>query len=153
VAALSGKLMTDDTHIIRDEIRKVGNKVDHLSTVAESDRKFLQSLHADHLRLEGRVKLSEERIVKTQGDLDKHIEVACVIQEATRKDVAETKEMLKEHVAQENIDRKEVIKHMQDQAMRIKWEGKSILMWAVGTGTSVVLALFGLLWATGTIGT
>jgi Asp-tRNA(Asn)/Glu-tRNA(Gln) amidotransferase C subunit len=144
--------MTDGTEVLRDEIRKVGNKVDHLSTIAEGDRKFLQSLHADHLRLESRVKLSEERIQKTQGDLDRHIEVACVIQEATRKDVAETKEMLKAHVAQEDLDRREVIKHMREATSRIKWEGKSILMWAVGTGTSIVLALFGLLWATGTIG-
>jgi len=142
----------DTTSILRDEIRKVGNKVDHLSTVAEGDRRFLQSLHADHMRLESRVKLSEERIQKAQGDLDRHIEVACVIQEATRKDVAETKNMLQAHVAQEDADRREVIKHMQEQTARIKWESKSVLMWAVGTGTSVVLALFGLLWATGTIG-
>jgi hypothetical protein len=145
--------MTDGTELLRKEIREVGGKVDHLSTLAEGDRKFLQSLHSDHLRLESRVKLSEERIQKTQGDLDKHIEVACVIQKETRAHVAETKEMLKAHVAQEDLDRREVIKHMQEQTARIKWEGKSILMWAVGTGMSVVLALFGLLWATGTIGT
>jgi Asp-tRNA(Asn)/Glu-tRNA(Gln) amidotransferase C subunit len=144
--------MSDGTEILREEIRKVGGKVDQLSTMAEGDRKFLQSLHSDHLRLENRVKISEERIQKTQGDLDRHIEVACVIQEATRKDVNETKEMLKAHVAQEDLDRREVIKHMQEQTARIKWEGKTILMWAVGTGVSIVLALFGLLWATGTIG-
>ena len=145
--------MTDGTEVLRKEIREVGGKVDQLSTMAEGDRKFLQSLHTDHLRLEGRVRLSEERIIKTQSDLDKHIEVACVIQEATRKDVAETKEMLKEHVAQENIDRKEVIKHMQEQSLRTKWEGAQVLMWLLATGVSIVLALFGLLWATGTVGT
>ena len=145
--------MTDGTEVLRKEIREVGGKVDTLATIAEGDRKFLQSLHTDHLRLEGRVRLSEERIIKTQSDLDKHIEVACVIQEATRKDVAETKEMLREHVAQENIDRKEVIKHMQESNSRVKWEGKQVLMWLAATGVSIVLALFGLLWVTGTVGT
>jgi hypothetical protein len=145
--------MTDGTEVLREEIRKVGGKVDHLSTMAEIDRKFMQNLHTDHLRLENRVKLSEEHILKTQADLDKHIDVACVLQEATRKDVTETKEILKEHVAQEDIDRREVIKHMQASASRAKWETKTILMWAAGTGASIVLTLFGLLWATGTVGT
>jgi len=144
--------MNDDADRIHEEIRKVGGKVDHLSVMAEGDRKFLQSLHNDHMRLEGRVKLSEERIQKTQGDLEKHIEVACVIQEATRKDVTETKEMLRAHVAQEDIDRREVIKHMQEATSRVKWEGKQVAMWLIATGVSIVLALFGLLWATGTIG-
>ena len=145
--------MTDGIEVLRGEIRKVGGKVDTLATMAETDRKFLQNLHTDHLRLESRVKISEERIIKTQGDLDKHIEVACVIQEATRKDVTETKEMLRAHVAQEDIDRREVIKHMQESASRVKWEGRQILMWLTATGVSIVLALFGLLWATGTVGT
>ena len=145
--------MTDGTEVLREEIRKVGGKVDTLATMAETDRKFLQNLHTDHLRLENRVRLSEERIVKTQSDLEKHIEVACVIQEATRKDVTETKNMLQAHVAQEDIDRREVIKHMKESANRAKWETKTILMWAAGTGISIVLTLFGLLWATGTVGT
>jgi hypothetical protein len=147
------KQVTDGTEVLREEIRKVGGKVDTLATMAETDRKFLQNLHTDHLRLENRVKLSEEHILKTQADLDKHIDVACVLQEATRKDVSETKEMLRAHVAQEDIDRREVIKHMQAAASRVKWEGKQVLMWLAATGVSIVLALFGLLWATGTVGT
>ena len=61
--------------------------------------------------------------------------------------------MLNEDIAQENIDRKEVIKHMQEQSLRTKWEGAQVLMWLLATGVSIVLALFGLLWATGTVGT
>ena len=145
--------MSDDTSVLRDEIRKVGTKVDHLATMADGDRKFLQNLHSDHLRLEGRVKLSEERISKAQADLDKHIEVACVVNKATQKDVAETKEMLKAHVAQEDLDRIEIMKHLRETAQRAKESGATTLMWAAGIGVSVVLALFSLLWATGTVGT
>jgi hypothetical protein len=145
--------MTDGTEILREEIRKVGSKVDALQSSADSDRKFLQSLHADHLRLEGRVKSSEERIQKTQADLDKHIDVACVIQEATRKDVTETKEMLRAHVAQEDIDRREIMKHLRETAQRAKESGATMVMWAIGIGVSVVATLFGLLWVTGTVGT
>jgi len=145
--------MTDGTEILREEIRKVGSKVDALQSSADADRKFLQSLHADHLRLEGRVKSSEERIQKTQADLDKHIDVACVIQEATRKDVTETKEMLRAHVAQEDIDRREIMKHLRETAQRAKESGATMVMWAIGIGVSVVATLFGLLWVTGTVGT
>ena len=145
--------MTDDsTETLRNEIRKVGSKVDQLQSSADSDRKFLQSLHADHLRLEGRVKSSEERIQKTQADLDKHIEVACVVNKATQKDVAETKEMLRVHVAQEDIDRREIMAHLRETAQRAKESGATIVMWAIGVAASVVLSLFGLLWVTGTIG-
>jgi hypothetical protein len=144
--------MTDDTQTLRNEIQSVGRKVDSLVTSAELDRKFLQGLHADHLRLENRVRLSEERLMKTQGDLDKHVEVACVIQEATRKDVTEIKETLKFHTKQEDIDRREIIRHLREQSERESTEGKKTLMWAIGVGVSVVVTLFALLWGTGAVG-
>ena len=137
---------------IRDEIRKVGGKVDILASNHESDRKFLQSLHSDHLRLEGRVKLSEERIQKAQSDLDRHVEVACVLQESTRKEISETKDMLRGHIAQEDLDRKEVIKHLRESNIRVKQDGKHTLMWAGGISITVISGLFGLLWVTGNVG-
>ena len=145
--------MTDGTEVLREEIRKVGSKVDALQSSADSDRKFLQNLHADHLRLEGRVKSSEDLLSKAQADLDKHIDVACVIAESTSKDIIETKEVLKAHVAQEDIDRREIMAHLRETAQRAKESGATMLMWAIGVGMSVALALFGLLWATGTVGT
>jgi predicted naringenin-chalcone synthase len=42
--------------------------------------------------------------------------------------------------------------HLRDAAQRAKESGATTLMWAIGVGMSVVLALFGLLWATGTVG-
>jgi hypothetical protein len=145
-------MTANESQDLRDEIRKVGGKVDTLAAMHEDDRKFLQSLHADHLRLETRVRMSEERIQSTQSDLNKHIEVACVIQESTRKDVAETKEMMKSHIAQEETDRREIIRYLRDQNVHAEQDGKKVLMWAVGLGVSIVITLFGLLWATGAVG-
>lgn len=145
--------MTDsDNASLHSEIRKVGQKVDSLQLAHETDRNFLKQLHSDHLMLGGRVKASEDHIVKTQAALQSHIEVACVIQESTRKEISETKDMLKGHIAQEDIDRREVIKHLRESNIRVKNEGRTVLMWAVGLSVSVVVTLFGLLWATGTIG-
>jgi len=136
---------------IRDEIRSVGKKVDAMALSAESDRELLKRLHADHLRLEARVTTIDLHLGKTRSDLDAHIDIACVIQEATRKDVTDIKDTLKSHVVQEDNDRREIMRHLRDQTARAQQEGKTTLMWAVGVGVSVVLALFVLLWGTGAV--
>jgi sorbitol-specific phosphotransferase system component IIBC len=136
---------------IRDEIRSVGRKVDAMALSAEADRELLKRLHADHVRLEARVATIDTHLSKTRSDLDAHIEIACVIQDATRKDVAEIKDTLKSHTIQEDNDRREIMRHLRDQATRSQQEGKATLMWAIGVGVSVVLALFVLLWGTGAV--
>jgi hypothetical protein len=144
--------MTDNTNDLRIEIRKVGQKVDGLQLSHETDRNFLKQLHSDHLILGGRVKAAEDHLLKNQSDLQRHIEVASVIQDSVRKDITETKEMLRGHIAQEDVDRKEVIKHMRDSVERGKENNLRTLLWLSGTAVSIVLMLFGLLWATGAVG-
>lgn len=143
----------DDFGALRREVREVSTKMDALQRGADEDRKSLKRLHEDHVRLESRVSQSERHLSKTQSELDKHIEVACMIQERIREDVRDTKETLKEHIRAEDADRREIIKHLKTVVERTKADGWSTVMWVMGTGVTIVLALFGLLWATGTVGT
>lgn len=142
----------DDFGALRREVREVSTKMDELQRGANEDRKSLKRLHEDHVRLEGRVSHSERHLSKTQSDLDKHIEVACLIQARIRDDVRETKEAMKEHIQTEDADRREIIRHLKTMVERTKSEGRSTVMWVMGTGVTIVLALFSLLWATGAVG-
>lgn len=134
------------------DVQEVGRKVDDLQRTRDQDREFLRQLHGDHLRLEGRVKISEEKVLKTQLDLDKHIEIACMIQKNIQDDVRETKNNLKEHMFKEEEDRKEIIKHLRETVSKTTQDNWKNLKWAAGVSATIVMGLFSLLWATGTIG-
>jgi hypothetical protein len=145
-------MSNDPNSTLREEILKVGQKVDNLQTAQVAAREFLSQLHADHLRLEIRVKESEYKIQKNQGDLDKHIEVACVLQEAIRKDVKEAMETIKSHIAKDDAERAEILKYLRSKIDIQKQSTVTLLMWAGGSGLTIALTLFGMLWATGTVG-
>jgi hypothetical protein len=145
--------MSTDLEGLRKDIQLVGEKVDSIQRSHDSDRIFLNGLHKDHVRLEERVAQSESIILRTQSDLDKHIEIACLIQQSIKEDVKETKEVIKEHIASGNADQAEIIKYLREAVNAAKKDGWTNLKWAVGIGVSTVVTLFALLWATGTVGT
>lgn len=145
------KVITDLLKETRKEIQTVSEKATAIELKQQQACDYMHRLHEDHSRLEKRVTSVEKDLIVESSNLSKHIiestadrriigDALTRLQTGQEKAVAE----LSDHRNDEERDRKEMIRHLQENNTRITWGG-------FGVAASVVVAMFVLLWQTGVL--
>lgn len=156
--ALSG--IHDEIRDVRDDVAQVRSELGELRRSQEFEKAERLQQREDHklLHFEHKELASEVGGIHNDVDLLKeNIRLTQMLNEKTHDVMGDKIDTLThkfdKHAEQEERDRREVISALKGENFQIRRFATKDIMWLFGVGASIVVSLFGLLWATGAVGT
>jgi len=144
---------------VRDDVAAVRSEVSELRKNQEFEKNERIQQKEDHKLLLYEHKEVASEVSRVHNDVDllkENIRLTALMNERIHDNMGNKIDKLtdkfEKHADQEERDRQELIRTLQDENFQIKRHGTKDLLWAIGISVTIIFGLFGMLWGTGTLG-